>query len=695
MKLKWFQKLSAMKIGIGIKFLIPLTSMLVLLLLIFAVVMVRSQGQLLSLMNKDITQLVSTSNAKINRDLGEMNGTVNNKLGEMSATVQYLLNKSTKRALKQQKKKISKAWDSFLEKNANSLASLLAQAAPSAILVNDRKTLMAYAKSATKNEDVVFLLYIRPDNTPYVQYLDMDNEKIKTYLDKNSGGTKYQKIISASRKDPDVYVVKKAIQGESKPNFLGALSSADHTKNEIVDLGYVLLCISRQYVDKKVKQTEKKFEELIKSNNGQIDSIFSNESMKLNSLIKNSISEVSKNNEKALGQISLNILESTEDVGRETKLKIAVFGLLSCLIIFIYSWLLFKIFIFKPLKKISDGLKNIASGEVDLTQRLDVKRKDEFGELTQWFNMFIERLNEIVAQIRTNSETVTQAAQNALTVSTQITQDTANLSGKANTVAVASEEMDSNMNSIAAATEQVSTNVSIIANSASQMENSFGAVVKNCKTASEISNDAAAKAQVTSGRVEMLGTDAKDISKVTEVITDIAEQTNLLALNATIEAARAGEAGKGFAVVASEIKVLAGETARATKDIKTKIAKIQDSTNSTVDEVKQVSKIIANVDIIVNEIAQNVENQSNIVVEVAQSIEQASSGLNDTNSNVAEGSIVSAEIAKDISGVNDLVADVSQRNIKMRESADALAKLSSDLKGMVSVFKVSYKKSET
>ena len=230
---------------------------------------------------------------------------------------------------------------------------------------------------------------------------------------------------------------------------------------------------------------------------------------------------------------------------------------------------------------------------------------------------------------------------------------------------------------------------SMVTNSASQMQSTLGGVAINCERARTISGDAATQVDTASQRVKLLGNAARQISKVTEVITEIAAQTNLLALNATIEAARAGKAGKGFAVVAGEIKSLAGQTSQATDDIKEKIAGIQNSTDDTVQDVTKISEVISEVNEIVITIAAAIEEQSASATEVAQNIEQASKGIGEVNENVAQSSQVSSEIAKDISRVNLVAEDMSKRSTQMNHSAMDLTNLSSKLRDMVSIFKIS------
>lgn len=379
-------------------------------------------------------------------------------------------------------------------------------------------------------------------------------------------------------------------------------------------------------------------------------------------------------------------------IDNQLKEAIVVQGIALILVVVIlmvsFSYML-KLVVSHPINGVTRSLKEIATGEGDLTRRLPIKRKDEIGALATWFNAFIERLHKIIVDIRTNAQTVTTASGELLSASEQISEGAIDLSGKANTVAAASEEMSSNMNSVAAASEQASTNISMVANSASQMKMTLGDVAINCENAKNISDNAAIQVDKAKNRVNHLGNAAKQISKVTEVITEIAEQTNLLALNATIEAARAGVAGKGFAVVAAEIKSLAGQTAQATKDIKQNISGIQTSTDDTVQDVKKISEVILDVNKIVIAIATSIEEQSSSATEVAENIEQASMGICEINENVAQSSQVAKEIAKDITGVNSVAKDMSDRSAQMNQSAVDLSGLSVNLRDMISIFKVS------
>ena len=379
-----------------------------------------------------------------------------------------------------------------------------------------------------------------------------------------------------------------------------------------------------------------------------------------------------------------------KDIYALRSLMIKLFsGLFGCFLLLLLTLVFFiNRRVIKPLNTISRNMEDIAIGDGDLTKRIPVHGNDEIGILAGWFNQFLEKLTAIVVDLGRNSETVTAAAIELLSVSSQLADNSEDLTGRANTVAVASEEMSANMNSVAAASEEISTNVGMVTDSAALMQESLMAVRSNCDQASKVSDEAATQINETTERVELLGKAAVEISKITAVITEIADQTNLLALNATIEAARAGDAGKGFAVVAGEIKELARQTASATNEIHNKIDDIQNLTTTTVGDVDKVSAVFNEVKSVIDRIVATIAEQAANTDAVAGNIEQAARGLHEVNENVSQSSIVSREIAKDITEVKNYAEDMHTKSRSMRGSAENLSSLSVRLKEMISVFKV-------
>ncbi len=189
---------------------------------------------------------------------------------------------------------------------------------------------------------------------------------------------------------------------------------------------------------------------------------------------------------------------------------------------------------------------------------------------------------------------------------------------------------------VASASEQATSNVQMVAAAAEELSASIAEISRQLTASSQAAVDAADKAKQTNAAVQGLSTAAQRIGDVVGLIQEIAEQTNLLALNATIEAARAGEAGKGFAVVATEVKNLAGQTAKATEEIASQVAEMQSATGGAVEAIRTISDAVATISHTVTGIADAMQQQGSATREIAQNVHHAAEGTQEVMRNIAE-----------------------------------------------------------
>ena len=271
----------------------------------------------------------------------------------------------------------------------------------------------------------------------------------------------------------------------------------------------------------------------------------------------------------------------------------------------------------------------------------------------------IERLTSAFdADVSAVLATVSSATNEMANTSVSMNKTAEHTSKRAGAVSTASEEAAVNLNTVVASTDELSSTIGEISH---QMSESSG-----------VARQAVEESENASNLVLGLQQSSEKIGEVINLINDIAEQTNLLALNATIEAARAGEAGKGFAVVASEVKNLANQTANATDEISAQIQAVQSATNAATGAISTVSGTIQKISEITAAVAAAVEEQGAATQEISRSIQEVSSATQ--------------EVASNITGVNDAALETGQAATEVQAATEELARQTDLLDEKVKTF---------
>ena len=344
--------------------------------------------------------------------------------------------------------------------------------------------------------------------------------------------------------------------------------------------------------------------------------------------------------------------------------------------------------IVNPIKKASQLMHEIASGDGDLTQRLPVDTQDEIGVLAENFNTFTEKVRLIVAQVQENSTTLANAAEELTSTASNMSGVASDMSTQTHQVVAAVEESSTGALQVSDSVNTLSGSVNSVSAAVEEMSISIGNVALRCQEELRMASDAKTRADGVAGTMDRLDKSAQEISRVLDLIEDIAEQINLLALNATIEAATAGEAGKGFAVVAGEVKELAKQTASATEKISSQINDIQKNVSESLRDILGITKVIDDVNGISHAIVSAVEEQASTMNNVAGSVSTVSNEAAQIASNVQEISKGIQEVANHSAKLGEAAKSTAGNATGTKEAAQGLSRLSLDIQGMVGKFKV-------
>lgn len=329
-----------------------------------------------------------------------------------------------------------------------------------------------------------------------------------------------------------------------------------------------------------------------------------------------------------------------------------------------------------PLRRTVAMLQDIAEGHGDLTKRLQASSgSDEVGELSRWFNRFVDNIHGIISQAAGTTHQVSSASEQLHATAEQIATAAEEVACQSSTVATASEEMSATSNDI-------SRNCSLaaeIAQRANETAREGAEIVQQTLLGMQ---NIADRVRESAHTVESLGSRSDQIGAIVGTIEDIADQTNLLALNAAIEAARAGEQGRGFAVVADEVRALAERTTRATKEIGGMIKGIQQETGAAVQSMEYG----------VHEVEKGIESSQRS----GKSLQEIVNAINDVTMQVhqiataaEEQTAVTGEISTNIHQITDVVSETAKGAHDTARAASQLSTLARDLHGMVSKFKIS------
>ncbi|MDD2852218.1 MAG: methyl-accepting chemotaxis protein [Desulfuromonadaceae bacterium] len=376
-----------------------------------------------------------------------------------------------------------------------------------------------------------------------------------------------------------------------------------------------------------------------------------------------------------LGVLKLNTsIEQGYDASKEATVMLLVAGAVALVVSFICLLIVLRIVVTRKINDFVVKVTDLARGEGDLTKKITVSSNDEFGVLANEINSLVEKIRKIIFQIDQTSAQVSSSATQLQANAEQMATGAEEVAAQAETVATAGEEMSATSGDIAQNCQMASEGA----------QQASAAAVSGAQVVDEtikVMNSIAERVRCSAVAVESLGSRSDQIGEIVGTIEDIADQTNLLALNAAIEAARAGEQGRGFAVVADEVRALAERTTRATREIGEMIKAIQHETKGAVIAMEEG----------VSEVARGSEKAG----DSGKALEQILQQINDVNGQIhqvataaEEQTATTSEISNNMQQITEVVIQTSRGAQDSAAAAQHLSTLAGDLRRIVSQFKI-------
>ncbi len=534
----------------------------------------------------------------------------------------------------------------------DALVEMLSEVAVDPILSNKFATLVSYVKIANKNPQVIYAIYYDKDGRALTRYLDRQNPKVKALLSQGQGRTPMAKLLSASAQDQDIREIKKDIRLENNR------------------VGSITLGLSFERMRQETEAADGRFHALIASSRDEVGTVMRSESMhllsKLQEVNQTLLNETEASSAKAGEAISV----TSKDLVVTQTLVLMIAGAIA--LGAISGFVLVRIL--TPMNTLTETMNGIASGEGDLTQRLPVKGGTEIDRLASAFNGFVDKIHDSIVKAGNSTQKLTKAAEQLKDIAEHSNDEMSQQHDEVQQVVAAIVAMSDSVKGVVESSERAASN----ARDADAEAGNGQTVVKQTVDAiALLAREVGSAAEV----INKLEEDSDAIGSVLGVIRDIADQTNLLALNAAIEAARAGEQGRGFAVVADEVRTLASRTQQSTEEIQTIIEGLQ---KRTATAVKVMGESVTSANNTMEQASKASLSLTNIVNSV--------SVISEVNTHIAS---VSEQQSDAVSGIDSSVTriealsnEASAGSEETLRASRELARLSEELKGIVLQFKV-------